>query len=778
MPSPIPLRRICVPVLASIISVGLAVMGAQSSIPMGSQDHSRVFHGVDDAEAESIEELPALTVASSAPVLDVDEGDFEFTVLLENPTDEPLPTGTIELELFQDPAANMEELNTETSSRGLVFATQEVGETPAGEDQDFTMSVPAAEMPLTEFSDRGVYRVRAVLMPEDTSDTRLESPAEERATDADPSDIAGSGDPAPQADDGNALLELQAESLPEGALLRGLTPIVWRGAELGARVQVTTIVPLVLPEVVHSLPTRGQLSEVIPRLDELLTAAESTNSTLAVDPRLIAGIRAYGDAAPAEAIEWLDRLRTTPLPQFVLQFADADPAAQAALGFDELLQPREISFVTRFGEFPETPDSELDDIGGTSDDAVGDSPDDTADDPIDDDAKSETTTSDDDPSTDSPDQNTDEPLERPTPTLDELLAWPAADYPAAWPAGGEVDSATVELLRDGGIDSMVLESINVNYAGGPQVQVSGMSTLVADTAVGYAIREGIGAETQTERAAGLSAAAAQLALAAQNESPGVAIALDRGAMAEAEDPEAILTQLSELTWIDHVGEGDQTEGSGSLRAGSTLETRRELLRTAVGRESTVTELAPVLAHPEYLTGYQRARLLQLFATRYAPPDADFESVSERFLERDSELLNGVSVISTEQTQLVGTSSRVPLQVRNALPFNAVVTGEVVPASAALRVPEQTIEVTEVPAEGNETVLVPVLTRVSAGESGLIVSLTDITKEHTYYTGTLPITIRSAFERIALWTVGGLALLLLGLGTWRSFRRKAAKSARD
>lgn len=732
------LRRAWLPALVCLLGVGLVVPAAPvAALSIGEADDTAPSTTETDAPAEEAEEPdePAqLVVAPAAPVFDPGENSYVFTVLLRNPGSEPLAPGAVELELSLDPAADMEALMEPAEVPGVVIASESVGETGPGEEQSITLSIPGAQMPLDESSERGVYRAQATLEPEESDAAADES-------------------------------ELPSDTL------QGLTPLVWRGAELGSRVQLTTVVPLVLPEEVRSLPTRGQLDEAIPRLGALLTAAEQAQSTLAVDPRLIAGIRAYGDAAPNAAVEWLERLRTTDLPQFTLQFADADPAAQAALGFDELLQPAELDFVSRFGTFP-TPEPEIPTPG-------------TADEPgTDKGSELDAAESDDEPTQPEPVEEGADPgedLPEPeltasgVPTLADLLDWPVADADTAWPAGGEVDSATMELLRNSGVSSIVLESGNTNATGGPLAQIDDMDAVIADTALGLAIRDGIGAPTAAERSAGIASAAAQLALAAQEDHPGLVIALDRGAIAEAEDPERVLDELAQLRWVDEIAQDEQAEGSGSLRAGSTLEDRRELLRTASARESTVNGLAPLLTRPEYLIGYQRARLMQLFSTRYAPESAGFAGVAERFQARDSELLDGVRVISTEQTQLVGTSSRVPLQLRNALPFEAAVTGEVLPASAALRVTETAIERTVVPAEGNETVLVPVHSRVSSGDSGLIVSLTDVSGEHTYFTGTLPIMISSAVEGIALWSLGALALLLLGFGTWRSLRRRSAVS---
>ncbi|QIM17532.1 hypothetical protein G7066_00275 [Leucobacter coleopterorum] len=216
---------------------------------------------------------------------------------------------------------------------------------------------------------------------------------------------------------------------------------------------------------------------------------------------------------------------------------------------------------------------------------------------------------------------------------------------------------------------------------------------------------------------------------------------------------------------------EQTQGTASLKASGTSEDRQELLRAAVNREPSVDELSAILVTPEYLTGYQRTRLLDLFATRYSENDADFEKVARDYRKRDAELMQGVRIINTQNTQLVGTSTRVPVQLRNSLPFDAKVSVGVVPASAALSVTESHFSDVAVAAEGTSRILVPVRSRVSSGESGLVVNVTDNSGDLTVDTRTLPISISSVVETIALWVLGVLAALLLGFGIWRSVRRR-------
>ena len=706
--------------------------------------------GLAPARAETAASASAaeLTVAPVEPVLRSDAEAAEFSIRIANPADATLPAGSLRLELGPQRVESAADLRDAFPVSGELLAEVRVGETEAGGEQVVDIAVPSGDLPLSAGSRAGVYQVRATFAPDDAGE------ALDPDTGMDPEAAADAG--ATSAGDAAA----------------ATAPVVWRGAG-GAQLRLSVVVPLVLPAEIRTLPTRGQLEEVVPRLDALLTAAGRHRATLAIDPRIVAGIRAYGEEAPEAAQDFLERLEGSSLDSFLLQFADADPAAQAALGFSELLAPTSLDFVTRFGSFPAVTDapsgagSNPDGAGsggGGGTGSPGADTDGTGADGAGADGAGADATGEAAPETADDDEEAGEP-----PTLGELLAWPGD--PAAWPAEGAVDRATLELLSRSGIDAFVLQSGNVTQEGGPRVALGEGRALVTDEALGSAARDALAAPNETARGLGSAELAARLALAAQDASPGLVLGLDRGAVADAEDPAALLDAIGELDWVTSVRAGEQAPGSASLRSAETLEERRELLRSAANREQSVNEVGAVLVHPEYLSGYQRTRLLDLFATRYAAADADFAAVAGEFRKRDAELLSGVHAISTEHTQLVGTSSRVPIQLYNPLPFDASVDVGVVPASAALTVSERRYPEVAVPAEGNERLLVPVRSRVSSGESGLVVTVADTSGAVTTYTGTLALSIRSSVESIALWTLGGLAALLLGLGIWRSVRRR-------
>lgn len=727
----------------------LALVLAMTAVPGA---HAEVRAG-EDGTTGALAALPSVVVSPTAPVLGEPGEDAIFTIVVRNPGPDPLSGGDITLEVNPQRVETVAGLDEEFPVTGATIAESRIGETAAGTEQTISVTVAREDLPFTALTAAGVYQLRGTLTLDPESEPLIPDFAEESAAPSTTADDAQTGTPdaGTTGEDESASADADADELE---LKSPITPIVWRGSG-GSEVKLSVIVPLVLPTDIRTVPTRDQLSDAIPKLDRLLTAATAQQATLAIDPRIIAGIRAYGAESPLAAQTFLARLESSSLPSFLLQFADADPAAQAALGFTTLLEPTNLDFVSRFGTFPATAPTDEDAGGAGAGGAEA-----TA-------APNKTAPGTTVTPTPTPEPSGDVTL---PPTLKELLAW-SEETPMAWPAEGSVDEGTVELLQANGISSLVLTSENVSQEGGPRVTIDGGSALITDTALGDAADRALSATNDTERSAARSELAARLALAAQTDVPGAVIGLDRGAVADAEDPAQLLDELGELDWVSSTPHTEQRSGTASLKSADTLEDRRELLRTAVNRESAVDEVGAILVHPEYLSGYQRTRLLDLFATRYAASDMDFPEAAAVFRKRDAELMEGVRAVSTEHTQLVGASTRVPVQLRNSLPFEALVSVRVDPASAALLVTEREFSDIRVRPESTERLLVPVQSRVSSGESGLVVSISDASGDLTIYTGTLSISIRSAVETIALWGLGVLAALLLGFGIWRSVRRR-------
>ncbi|GAA1778389.1 hypothetical protein GCM10009768_03940 [Leucobacter iarius] len=710
-----------------MLGVTIALIGGPASgLPLGgpagaSAHADETSDSTSDATSAA---KPELVVAPAEPVIRDDAASVVFHVLVRNATQQDLPAGGLELRIdpkriasagaLADGLAPPKGSGTAQAEAvpGSVLATQRIDPTSAGNEQTVSVTVRRSDLAILLGQVPGVFAVHASFTP-DSAGTGVSPSPSPSASPLDPSTASG----------GSLADRLDASA-----------PVVWRGVAAKHRTALTVIVPFLLPSAVTGMPTRGQLGDAAARLTPLLDAAERHQSTLAIDPRLIAAIRGLGSQAPQSARELLARLEASTLPQFLLQFADADPAAQAALGSDRLLEPNGLGYYTATA-----PSTGSEDSSG-QDQSSGDT------------------------------APTADPAA--APTLDELVAWPNGSA-RAWPADGQADASTLALLQHSGSESVVLDSSNVSLTGGPAARIDGMQSLVADAQLGASVRGGLAATTEAERGADTAEAAARLALlAAPDGTAGsTVLALDRRTMADDDHPEEVFEVLDTLSWVSPVRETAQVTGTATLRPQKPAQDRLDLLKDAISRESAVTDLAPLLVRPESLGEYQRVRLLALLSTSGASPEADFAKTASDYRARDAKLLNGVTAIRNDHTQLVGASTRVPVLLRNDLPFDAVVTVAASPASAAISVPTRSFPRVEIPANSGRTMLIPVDSRISSGESGLIVDISPVGGSEVTFTGTLPLTIRSVVETVALSVLGGLAALLLGFGIWRSIRRR-------
>ncbi len=740
-------------VAAALIVAALLAGGTPAALAAVVERAAETPPGGGAVDSDEVEQPELrLIVAPETPIVESTATEVKFTVLLQNSGELSVPEGSVELAIGDRltgssaiprpeelaATADAPPLDSEASAvdgagdakgqgpdadaeraapQRTVLATAAIDAIAGGKEQTATVTVSLTDIPSFTSTGHGVYPVYATY----------------RASDS-----------------GSA------------ASLSAFSPIVWSGPhQADAAVDLTSVVPLTLSTKVQSLPTRAQLASETPRLDALVDFATRTQAVLAIDPRYVAAVRAYGTEAPQPARDLVARLESTSLSTFMLQFGDADPAAQSALGATELLQPEGFEFVTRFGAWEPTVDAANPD--GAPDATNSDAAANPAATPSVEDAEGEG-------EPDSPDESAEAPS-------DEALAEWSTGLAGAWPGPGQVGSGTLNLLRSSGIDFTVLRSDNVALTGGPRAGLGeGGSALVTDAELDAGVQLALAGATDAERALGAAQAAARLTLAADSEVKGIVLGVDRGGSAAHEHPERVLADLTTQRWVKSIAHTAQSEGTATLRAQAPTEERVELLAEAVDNEASVLEARATLVNPEYLDSYQRMRLLTLFSTGYSAPEADFPEVARQFAKRDAELHDGVRLVGTKRAQLVGGSTKIPIQLRNSLPFDAVVTLEVSPTSAALSLPERTFRDIQLPEDSSERVLVPATSRVSSGDSALLLSVTSTDGEYTASTGRLEVTISSAVETVAIALLGSAAALLFGFGIWRSIRRRRTLSA--
>lgn len=491
-------------------------------------------------------------------------------------------------------------------------------------------------------------------------------------------------------------------------------PFVWQGTGTTTQTPLHTIVPLVLPASIDGMPTATQLGELTASgglLFENLAAATAQGSTLAIDPRIIVATRALGDRAPVSATDFLSRLSTVKNQTFALQYADADLSAQAQLGLASSLQPIGFSYLNG------------------SDQA------------------------------------------------EDYSAFPYTLTNVAWPRQNSVNSPSLTFMQDLGFTTVLLDSANVALPAATSGMIGSTRAVSIDSSLEQATETALTGASSVVRASGSANLVAQLALTNQSAVSGLPLTLgiDR-AGAATRQVNNLLSTVAALPWVTATDFSTiaQQQSSASLLDGSLPAERIDALRSALDNEPKIAAYSTVLKNPVYLTELQRMRILEFFATRIGVGSPGYEETTAKYFARDENTLTGVRITTTSTTNLVGASTRIPVKVSNELPFTAKVTAFTAAANSSLMVMESETAVTSIEKRSSVNLTVPVQSRVSAGQSALIVKLFTVEGQQVDE-AVLPVNIRSSWEAVALTVLGVLVAAFFGFGIWRSIRAKRQPS---
>jgi hypothetical protein len=164
------------------------------------------------------------------------------------------------------------------------------------------------------------------------------------------------------------------------------------------------------------------------------------------------------------------------------------------------------------------------------------------------------------------------------------------------------------------------------------------------------------------------------------------------------------------------------------------------------------------------------RVLEFFAASVAPDTPGYADRVTEYFERDSSTLQAVRITTSSTTNLIGTSTRLPIQITNDLPFAALVTATTVAANSSLLVEEPESAPTTIAQKSSVNITVPVRARVSAGQTSLVVTIF-AQDGLPIDDAVLDVNIRSSWESVALSVLGLLVASFFGFGIWRSIRSK-------
>jgi hypothetical protein len=465
--------------------------------------------------------------------------------------------------------------------------------------------------------------------------------------------------------------------------------------------------------------------------------------TLAVDPMIIASIRALGQAAPSTATDWLDRLATIPNDMFPLQYADADGALQAEAGLDALLDPTSLEFgiPADYAGIAPTPTDAADPEATPP--PEGDAAEDTA----------------------------------PTrPTLDELLAWEWTSADVLWPAEGAVTADDLEMFGASGIAETILTSGNLaEPAVGAASTIGDSDVLVSDDALSTSLREATAAVTTSDYADALAELTAEAAVTAREAGATgrtMLATLDRGWPPTAAGLGNALDAAFALPTVNAVSlaQTRQEERTDTTIGGFEPDSARIGAATLLlDREKQLGTFSSVLAVPELLTGRERAQILALLAVDWRDTPDEWTAALVDHNQQTTDLLGSVSILNPSDVLLVGNESAIPFGVRNDSPYDIAVEVTAVPSNIRLDVgAPQTIEVA---AESRQTVRVPVKAQLGNGDVSLTVTLSALTGERVGQPVTATVAVRADWEGIGSVIAVLVVVAMLVAGIVRTVLRR-------
>lgn len=495
-------------------------------------------------------------------------------------------------------------------------------------------------------------------------------------------------------------------------------------------------------------------------LTRQLDAVAERAVAIALDPRLVASIRALGSSAPASAVAWLNRLAQVSNEVFPLAYADADLAAQAQLGL-EPLAPESFADVLDPADFVDEPDGDdsADDEAGAGDPEGG------ADaDPV---ATDEAT----EPAVPSGD----------VPTTEQLLAWPYTRTDLAWPADATVATGNLTAFRAGGYTTTILSASNVEATDldvNAASTVDGESAVVADARISDALREAAAARSDVAWGEAAARLGAELAMRADDSADAVLLAtFQRGAETQSTRVAATLDALSSWPWTSPEGL------SGAIGAPPVervlVDAPEDAQRLGdLGRlldsEAAVDEFATVLADETLLTAPARRQLLALLDVAWLKQPSEWSTaVGERLLAQ-ADIVNAVSVAPSSPVNVLSSETGVPTTVENLLPYPVTVFVDVAPSNGRLIV-EERVETT-VAADSRSNVIVPVAAGVGNGEVTLSVSLWSADEVKIGQTVQIAANVQADWEGLGALILGVVVVVFFGVGIWRNIRRRRRERA--
>lgn len=521
------------------------------------------------------------------------------------------------------------------------------------------------------------------------------------------------------------------------------------------------VYPLTVPDATTGLIDAEQLANwTLPEglLSRQLDAVADRPVAIGIDPRIIASIRVLGSSAPESAVEWLTRLSQLGNVVFPLAYADADVAVQSQLALPELLAPTSFWDVLDPADFTEGVAVAPSPTAGTKP-----TPAPTA-----------------SPAPTDPADAAEDVL----PTTDELLAWPYTRTDIAWPADDTVAAGDLAWLSGVGLTTAILSPGNV-AAPGDDVDASARranaastidngTAVVADSRVSPALRAAAGATSDADWREATGRLGAELAVLADPEASAVSLlaTFPRTGGAGADRVAATLEALAGMPWVQGANLSDVVGAPPVARALASApesDDRRATVQRMLESEAETSQFATVLADPRLLTAETRRDLLAVLDAAAVPESVEWHLAASDWLTAQGDTRAAVSVVPSSPINVISRESGVPATVENRLPYPVTVFVDVAPSNGRLIVEERQ-QVTVEP-ESRASVIVPVAAGVGSGDVTLTVTLLSPEGVPIGSPAYFDVNVQADWEGLGATILAVLAVLVFGIGIWRSIRKR-------
>lgn len=533
--------------------------------------------------------------------------------------------------------------------------------------------------------------------------------------------------------------------------------VTWYPGGAATRSEIGVVMPIVTPATADGLISAKDLSTyTAPNglLTRDLDGLQNHSSvTVGIDPMIIASIRVLGNAAPASATAWLDRLSALPNDTFSLGYGDADVTGQLQAGLPAPLQPTALGYAIDPKNFATTPT------------AIGEPPTPTA-------TRAPTPTP----------TATPAPGAGPNlPTLDRLLAWNYSLDGIAWPGDGTTRAADLAPLAAAGLKTVIVSGSNTNAAkldSTPNAPTrSGSSTLaVSDQRLSDALRQAVSAPSDVAWNSAMSKLNAQLQLISSESSTPrhLLIALDRSWPSSGTQLQRTLDSLFSNPWSAPATFSavlaSQQSSELALTDSREPDSRIDAIHTLLQDEKSLDDFSTILTDPSTLTGRTRAQLLTLLAVSWQSPRSDWTAAVAQSRGATVRTLHAVHILPTENINLVSAQGSIPFTVSNGLGSEeATVVLSASPSNSRLEIDQPTTKT--IPQNSRATVLVPVKAKVGNGQVVLGLQLYSPTGVPIGDPSSVTVEVHADWEGIGALIFGGLVVLLFAFGIVRNILRR-------